>query len=88
MTPLSLVEKIELANWLIEELTGDQFKVAYVLLFQFHNSQTGDLFPSYSTQAGAANVSKSTAIRTVEILEGLEVLDVERTDGGRNRRNR
>jgi len=89
MTPLSLVEKLGLANWLLAEraLTGDQFKVAYGLLFQFHNSKNGNLFPSYSTQAKAAGVSKPTAIRTVKILEELGVLDVHRTDGGRNRPN-
>jgi hypothetical protein len=89
MTPMTLVEKLNLAKWLLAEdvLTGEQFKVAYVLLFQFHNSKNGDLFPSYSQQAEAANVSRPTAIRTVKILEGLGVLDVERTDGGRNRRN-
>jgi DNA-binding MarR family transcriptional regulator len=87
MTPLSLVEKLKLAEWLVKELTGDQFKVAFALLFRFHNSKTGNLFPSYTQQAEAARVSKSTATRTVKILEGLGALDVERTDGGRNRRN-
>jgi hypothetical protein len=89
MTPLSMLEKLTLANWLLAKdvLTGDQFKVTYVLLFRFHNSKNGDLFPSYTKQAEAANVSKQTAIRTVKILEGLGVLDVERTDGGHNRRN-
>jgi hypothetical protein len=89
MKPLSLLEKIELAKWLLAEdaLTGDQFKVAYVLLFQFHNSQNGALYPSYAQQATAAGVSEATAKRSVKILEELGILIVKRTDGGRNRPN-
>jgi hypothetical protein len=33
MTPLSLVEKLKLANWLVKQLTGDQFKVAVQAAF-------------------------------------------------------
>lgn len=85
---LSMIEKkTVLADVLIKRLSGDQFKVAFVLLLHFHNSKTGDLFPSYTTQAEAAKVCRNTAIRTVKILEEMGVLVVDRTNGGRNKRN-
>jgi hypothetical protein len=99
--PLQLVEKIKLAEWLLENgvLSGDQFKVAFTLLFSFHNSKDGKLFPSYAQMARAAGVNKRTAIRTVSILETIGALtpihkdgtpykDGERNKGGWSERNR
>jgi DNA-binding MarR family transcriptional regulator len=86
--PVQLVKKIETAKWLARNvLSGEQFKAAFMVIFQFHNSKTGALFPSYTQIAAAANVSKSTAIRTIKVLEAHGVLLVDRTDGGRNQRN-
>jgi hypothetical protein len=87
MKPLSLVQKLKLAMWLIKELTGDQFKVAFALLFHFHNSKTGKLYPSYAQQAREAGVSETTAKRTVKSLQELGVLDFPPNNGGCNKRN-
>jgi hypothetical protein len=87
MKPLSLLEKLKLAKWLVKEVTGDQFKVAFALLFLFHRSKTGRLNPSYALQSKAAGVSETTAKRMVKNLSKLGVLDVPANNEGLNRRN-
>jgi hypothetical protein len=99
--PPQLVDKKRLAEWLLENdvLSGNQFKVAFALLFSFHNSQDGRLFPGYEKLAHKAGVTKRTAIRTMRVLEDVGAItlidrygkpynDGERNKGGWSERNR
>ncbi len=87
---ISLAEKIRIATALCADarLSHAQFRVAAALLFDFHNTKTGECFPSYPQLAAASRTSETTAKRTTEKLKAMGVVDFERTSGGRNKRNR
>src|SRR4051812_49544142 len=78
---------------LVVSLCGDallsdaQFRVAITLILGFHNTKTGDCYPSYRQLAKASNTSESTAKRATERLRTMGVLAFEKNNGGRNKRN-
>lgn len=85
---IDLVTKVALLKYLCSRLTGDQFKVAYILLLHFHNSETGRLFPSYRQMARAAHTSPATAVATMKRLRGMGLIEFwDGNKGGRQRRN-
>lgn len=83
----SLQEKLQLVTSLAPVLSGDQFKVAHVLILHFHNTLTGQCFPSYLQLAAKAGRSKWCAMRATHRLRDLGVIAFAESNGGRNRRN-
>jgi Helix-turn-helix domain len=72
------------ADWRLG--TGDKL-VALVLLFRFHNTKTGQCNPSYERLAEACCLRRRAIIKIIPRLEAAGWLIVDRTAGGRNRRN-
>lgn len=72
------------ADWRLG--TGDKL-VALVLLFRFHNTKTGQCNPSYERLAEACCLTRRAVIKIIPRLEGAGWLIVDRTAGGRKRRN-
>ena len=72
---MKLVDKVELAVQLCNDgrLSGDQFRVALALLFRFHNTTTGDCFPSFNQLAEVSCVSRRTVVRAVQALEAMGI---------------
>ena len=71
------------ADW---RLGGDKL-VALVLLFRFHNTKTGQCYPSYERLAAACCLTRRAVIKIILRLEAAGWLIVDRTAGGRNKRN-
>jgi hypothetical protein len=86
---MDLVAKVELVTRLCADsrLSGDQARVAVALILHFHNTGNGACFPSMTQLAEASCTTKRTVQRAIAVLEAMGVLTVDRTDGGRNRRN-
>jgi DNA-binding MarR family transcriptional regulator len=84
-----LTGKVMLLAMLCEDsrLTADQFRVAVTLFLRFHNTGTGECFPSYKQLANASCTSKTTAKRTTKTLKAMGVIDFAHNKGGRSRRN-
>ncbi len=85
--PMKLLDKLQLMNALAPRLTGNQFKVAHMLTLYFHNSKTGDCFPSYQQLADMSGTSRPTAVATIKKLQELAVIKVDGSNGGWNKRN-
>jgi hypothetical protein len=84
---MKLLDKLQLTTALAPRLTGNQFKVAYMLLLPFHNSKTGKCFPSYRQLADMSDTSRPTAVTTIKKLQELAVIKVDASNGGWNKRN-
>ncbi len=61
--------------------------VAFALLFRFQNTKTGQCNPSYQRLAESCCLTRRGVIKAVPRLEAAGWLLVDRTAGGRNRRN-
>lgn len=84
---LDLVGKVKILNEIRPRMSGDQYKVAAALLLYFHNTGTGNCFPSYRQLATASGTSPATAVAAIKWLEREGWIAVQRSDGGRNKRN-
>jgi DNA-binding MarR family transcriptional regulator len=86
---MTLAEKVALITALAEDsrFTDGQFRVAAVLILRFHNTATGDCFPSVSQLAKAAGVSETTVRRATGGLREIGLIHFEESNGGRSRRN-
>ena len=88
-TPLSLPDKAALASDIAADrrLRPSDKIVAFALLFRFHNTKAGQCNPSYEILAQSCSLTRRAVINAVGRLEVASWLTVERTNGGRNRRN-
>lgn len=86
---MTLVEKVKLVVELCGDITlnAGEKVVATILVLHFHNTVTGECFPSLTKLAEMSGVSKSTARRAVYQLRRAGVITFARNNGGRNRRN-
>jgi DNA-binding transcriptional regulator YhcF (GntR family) len=84
---MQFVDKVKLLTALCSKMTGDQFKVAHVLLTYFHNSKTGECYPSYRQLAEISGTSPATAVAAIKALKVLGVVEFDPSNGGRNQRN-
>lgn len=87
--PYGLPGKVQTVIELCKDtaLSDAQFRVAFALVLKFHNTKTGECFPSYGQLASASGKSESTTRRTTEKLKAIGVIEFERSNGGRNHRN-
>jgi DNA-binding MarR family transcriptional regulator len=69
------------------KLTHAQFRVATVLLLHFHNTTTGECYPSYRQLAEKAKVTKKVAVAAIHRLMEMELISFAPNNGGRCRRN-
>lgn len=90
MALLELKEKVALFNAINRDprFTPAECNVAGALILYFHNTTTGACYPSYAKLAERSLTSKSTAKRTTKKLQDLGYIEIERSNGGCNRRNR
>src|SRR5262245_20978852 len=88
-TAISLFDKAALAAEIAAdgELRGSDKVVAFALLFRFQNTKSGQCNPSYKRLAAACCLERRTVIKATHRLEMFGYLKVDRTAGGRNRRN-
>jgi hypothetical protein len=86
---LSLPDKAGLASGIAADgrLRASHKVVAFALLFRFHNTKTGQCNPSYEMVAKSCCLTRRAVIEAINRLEAAGWLNVERTNGGRNRRN-
>jgi hypothetical protein len=69
-----------------ERMSEAQRLGAIALLVHFHNTMTGECFPSLDQWAKSFGVWKSTAVRTAAKMEQLGYMTADHSDGGRNKR--
>jgi hypothetical protein len=86
---LSLPDKAALASSIAadDRLRASDKVVAFALLFRFHNTKTGQCNPSYEMLGESCCLGRRAVIEAINRLETAGWLTVERTNGGRNRRN-
>jgi hypothetical protein len=86
---LDLAGKVAVASAMCrdERLSNGQCRVGIALLFTFHNTVTGECYPSFRQLAEKSRTSQGTVLRAINALEDAGYLDVERSDGGCNERN-
>jgi hypothetical protein len=68
-------------------LSDGEFRVAVALILYFHNTLSGECFPSIRQLAEASNTSHGTASRAVHRLKAIGVLSLIQSNGGRCQRN-
>jgi hypothetical protein len=85
----SQAEKRDLSVTMLRDhrLTSGEKVVGLTMLLYFHNSSSGDLFPSREQISKICSVSVDTAVRATKKLKAFLYLDYEETSGGRNERN-
>jgi hypothetical protein len=69
------------------KLSHAQFRVATVLLLHFHNTATGECYPSYRQLAAKAQVTKKAAIVATQVLKDMGIIYFAKNNGGRCCRN-
>ena len=86
---LSLPDKAALASDITADgrLRASDKVVALALLFRFHNTRTGQCNPSYERLAKSCGLERRAVINAIHRLEAASRLTINRTTGGRNRRN-
>src|SRR5262245_19957328 len=87
---MKLADKVKLVDALNSEpyLSAAQFKVACALILHFHNTKTGECYPSLEQLADASHVTRRTVIDALRKMQELGYLSIEQSDGGRRKRNR
>ena len=60
------------------KMSANEFRL-YVVLLTYENRQTHSCYPSLSTLANAAGVSKKTAMKCVHLLEERRLIDIKHT---------
>jgi hypothetical protein len=86
---LTLPDKAALAADLIadKQLRASDKVVVLALLFRFHNTKTGQCNPAYKKLAESCCFTRRAVIKAIPRLEAAARVMVDRTSGGRNRRN-
>ena len=60
------------------EMSANEFRI-YIVLLTYENRKTHSCYPSLSTLAKAAGVTKKTAMKCVHLLEEKRLIDIKHT---------
>ena len=85
----TLIEKVEIANAICSDLrfSHAEARAAVTMVLYFHNSTSGDLFPSRKQIMERSCVHKDTIIYATRKMRRLGYLTYEQSTGGFQKRN-
>jgi hypothetical protein len=85
----SLTEKVNVVNAICSDprFSHGEVRAAVVMVLYFHNSHSGELYPSRPQVSEQACVSRDTVIAATRKMRRLGFLHYEDSDGGCNHRN-
>jgi len=82
-------EKFDVVNAIVRDkrFTYAERVAAITMITYFHNTMSGDLFPSREQVVGQCGAKKDIVISATSKMERVGYLSFDRSDGGRNKRN-
>jgi hypothetical protein len=85
----SLVEKVEIANAICSDVrfTHGEARASVVMILYFHNTTSGELFPSRKQTMERACVNKEVVIAATRKMRRLGYITYDQSTGGFSRRN-
>ena len=85
----SIKEKLDLVTVICADtrFSHGEVRAAVTMIIYFHNTQSGELFPSRAQVAEQACISKDVVINATRKMRRFGYLHYEQTCGGRNERN-
>jgi hypothetical protein len=82
-------EKLDVVNAILadERFSHAEARAAATMVLYYHNTTSGELFPSRQQVAEHCHVGKRIVINTTRKMRSLGYVHYEQTTGGRNERN-